>query len=328
MAKKTAKKSTALARVSPKRVVKKQLRRELVVQKVDTALDTILGEEANLGAVGLVEVKLTKKEEAELALPVDQSDVRIKPTGQVYVPHTGYTAKFNKTFGRLGWALIAKARPVMSEKVVICPYVLYIHGKPAAFAYGEQDYFSGNKNQSYGDAVEATHASALRRCSKRLGLWPELWDKSFNDSFMRQHCLIVKTPTKNPKFQWRRRVDPPLPGEVGVAAAGEFQGDGADDERGSYGGATFAGPDGSERRANDKPAYTGPKASPTDARKITEKQVGRLRAIISNSGRDKDQVKSWIKGKFGYAHGADVQVKDYDTICAAIMAPGPLSSVE
>ena len=55
--------------------------------------------------------------------------------------------------------------------------MLFVHGKPVAFATGEQDYFETNERQTYGDALEATMSSALRRFCKHLGMGLELLDK-------------------------------------------------------------------------------------------------------------------------------------------------------
>src|SRR3990167_5946168 len=65
------------------------------------------------------------------------------------------------------------------QQTITCPYVLHIHGKPVAFAMGEQEYYDSNEQQTYGDALESTVASALRRCAKRLGVGLELWGQDF-----------------------------------------------------------------------------------------------------------------------------------------------------
>jgi hypothetical protein len=89
------------------------------------------------------------------------------------------------------------AKPLKSGNSVVQPYVLYIHGKPVAFAMGEQEYFEGNKEQTYGDALEATVASALRRCMKRLGIGLELWDRAWVDNFMAEQGVHVQIENKD-----------------------------------------------------------------------------------------------------------------------------------
>lgn len=149
----------------------------------------------DLGALGLVEVRLTEAEEAILSEPVDTSKILWKPgkRGGVadigYLPHTEYTRWFNRAFGRIGWNLVPIGKPTRSDTdVVLLPYVLHVHGQPVAFAWGEQEYFprkadgSESRAQTYGDVIESTVASALRRCAKHLGMGLELWDRNFMDA--------------------------------------------------------------------------------------------------------------------------------------------------
>jgi hypothetical protein len=271
-----------------------------------------LGEEAALGALGLVEVKLTKREELILNEPAPIGDVLIKPTGQPYLSHPSYTRWFNRAFGRLGWGVVMRGKPRSSTteggKVqVVAPYVLYIHGRPAAFAFGEQEYFESNKEQTYGDALEATVASALRRCAKRLGVGLELWDKPWLNAFMAQHCVKVKLkpkkPDEKPSYVWRRRVDPPFWNEEGsvqqqrtaAPAAGH---DGRGDE--------FI----TQTRKDDKGVkHAG--------------QVERLWVIIRNSGRDPEAVRTWLHDVYGVDSTRKIKQRDYEAICAAIESPNP-----
>jgi hypothetical protein len=166
-----------------------------------------------LGALGLVELKFTAEEERVLARPVEPSMVSwraAKKDGPAIIPylsHPVYTRWFNEAFGRAGWTLVPIGKPVKTEQnVVLIPYVLHIHGKPVAFAYGEQEYFdrkaSGedNRSQSYGDVIESTVASALRRCAKHLGVGLELWDKAWIES--------LKGGTRRPPPAQPRQASP------------------------------------------------------------------------------------------------------------------------
>lgn len=145
-----------------------------------------------LGALGLVELKLTTQEEQVLSEHVNPDDVLWRPSRRdgppdiPYLPHPVYTKWFNRAFGRTGWNLVPVGKPVKTEQnVVLIPYVLHVHGQPIAFAWGEQEYFdrkadgSESRAQSYGDVIESTVASALRRCAKHLGVGLELWDKAW-----------------------------------------------------------------------------------------------------------------------------------------------------
>lgn len=247
----------------------------------------------NLGAFGLVELKLTTKEEEVLSETVDPRKILWRarekdgPPVIPYYPHQEYTRWFNRAFGRTGWQLVPIAKPgiARSEKnpaqqTITQPYILHVHGKPIAFAVGEQEYFDGNKQQSYGDAIESTVASALRRCAKRLGVGLELWDKDFIESLR--------------------------PGATGGGRQ-QYQ---APAEQRNY------------RAPEDNQAPAGHHQH--SGQKITEKQQKRLWVITRNSGRDELAVRDWIARRFGWSSFGDITRDKYDFICSAVESPADL----
>ncbi len=261
-----------------------------------------LTDEIALGALGLVELKLTAAEEAILNEPVKTEEVRIKPTGQVYLSHPAYTKWFNRAFGRTGWTLVPAAKPMKAEASVVCPYVCYIHGKPVAFAVGEQEYFAGNREQSYGDALESTVASALRRCAKRLGISLELWDRSWAEAFLREHGVRVKCVGERDgkpyaKWAWRRRTDIPFWDEQDPQSAPP-----------------------SRPATSNKPPVA--QHSRLDS-KISHEQVVRFWTIARKANRRESEVKLWL-AEHGIESTKDILIRDYDRICQALEAPGPL----
>jgi hypothetical protein len=280
-----------------------------------------LTETMELGVLGLAEVKLTSHEEAVLSRPVNIADIRVKPDGIAYLSHPTYTKWFNDAFGRLGWALVPCSQPkVMDGRLVVVPYVLYIHGKPVAFAMGEQEYNPSNKRQSYGDAFEATVASALRRNAKHLGVGLEMWDKPFLADYLAHECVLVKVNGKDGiERQWRRRQDRALPGEIGAAETGE-QATAGGDWRAERPQRPAQSP---SRPQNDA---GGSSQAPTRAsgQPISEKQAKRLYAIVTNSGRNMDLVKKWVKARYGYEHFDEIARNQYDEICQAVEAEGNL----
>ncbi len=260
----------------------------------------VTAEGMDLGALGLVELKLSKKEEAILAEPIDPALVQWRarerngPPEIPYYPHNEYTRWFNRAFGRLGWALVPIAKPSITPGkngalTVSCPYVLHIHGKPVAFAIGEHEYFENNKQQTYGDALESTVANALRRCAKRIGVGLELWDRD-----------------------WRIRH---MPSEARSALARD--------------------PDvGNERRpdvAHRQPPGEAHHANANDL--ITPAQRKRLRAIINNSGRRLDAVADWIRRIVRQPLDDNgepdrlITRRQYDPICDAIESHAELPAV-
>lgn len=270
----------------------------LMPEKASRELTDSIG----LGELGLVEIKLTDKEEAVLSEQVNPADVLIKPTGAPYLSHPAYTRWLSRAFGRTGWALVPASKPLLSEGAVVCPYILYVHGQPAAFAMGEQDYFgvgSGaentNKNQSYGDALESTVASALRRCCKRLGIGLELWDRGFVDEWKRHYAVNVALETG--KRVWRRRQDAPFYNEKGRE---------------------------SQPQRTAPAAHNAAGYNPAGKEKITDPQRVRLGVIVKNSGRSVEEVRSWLERRYHFKASSDITRATYDAICSAVESSNTL----
>lgn len=277
-----------------------------------TRADMRLTDDTQIGDLGLVEVKLTEKEETALARAVNVGDVLIKPTGQPYLSHPAYTRWFNEAFGRLGWALVPRGKPQRAGNSVCCAYVLYIHGQPAAFAIGEQEYFENNKEQTFGDAVEATVASALRRCAKRLGVGLELWDKRFLNAFIAKECVKVFVEGEN-KPRWRRRDEPPFWNERGKVHG--------DEQRTKQESRDVHAPP--QERRPPLPAHDG-----TADVMISDAQRKRLWVIIQKSGRTEDDVRSWLLERYRISSTREIPRRLYDDICKAVEAKGGLPTRE
>lgn len=309
--KKAAKPSTALVRRSQQigrnytRAVRQASRPAALIPAPGQLDANLLGEETSLGALGLVEIKLTPAEEKVLGEPVREADVEIKPNGRAYLSHPAYTRWFNRAFGRLGWGLVPRAKPMRSGNSVVTPYILYIHGKPAALAWGEQEYFEGNRDQTYGDALEATVASALRRCAKRLGVGLELWDRAWVNRWVSLHAVEVRTTDTKTKggFKWRRKIDPPFWNEVTQPRIGD-------------------GMQTQQRSRTEAPGHT----DANQDEPITAKQRQRLFVMLRNSKRDEATFRAWLKGHYGLDSTKAIKRRDYETICDAIESPAPMFS--
>lgn len=253
------------------------------------------GEDQTFGALGLVDLKVTPEEERILAEPVPVSAIRVKPTssGQVYLSHPDYTRWFNRAFGRTGWALRPVSAPMRQGSTVGMSFILFVHGQPVAAAFGEQEYHESNKEQTYGDAIESTYASALRRCAKRLGVGLELWDRDYTDRFLADHCVLVWVKDYDGKTRpkWRRRSDPPFRGE----------------QRGREEQKPVEPPE--ERYESEEP--------------ITAEQAKRLWTIARRRGRTDEEVMAYLK-RCGYASTADIKMRAYTGLCDAIKGEGSL----
>jgi hypothetical protein len=276
----------------------------------------VLQDGITIGELGLVELKLTPAEEAVCAEPVRVEHVMVKPNGAPYLPHARYTAWLNRAFGRLGWALVPVGKPVISNSSVVCPYVLHIHKQPVAFAMGEQEYFESNRDQTYGDALESTVASALRRCCKRLGIGPELWDRVWIDEFLGDHCIKVKVRGKKdgdkPRRQWRLRSADPFWNEITGGRAGgrsDDEDDPQDDRRPP------------PRRAGE-PATDAHHSMADEP--ITKGQRQRFATIALRAGRTPIELSTWLKSRYGLDNSKLMKRRDYDAACRMVEAPGPL----
>lgn len=288
-----------------------------------------LGDGVNIDDLGLVTFRLTPEEEAKMNAPVDIDTVRIKPDGAVYLPHYVYTRKLNEVFGWMSWQMVPAARPQIVNGIVSMPFRLHINGKPVAFAWGEQEYHPSNKNQTYGDAIEATMGPALRRCCKHFGYSLELWDSSFGEMFKAEYCVEVKVKAnrkqadgswkKEDKFQWRRQADPPFYNEVKGGSGRRDDDDDWQERR-----QREAPPMQPARRAEPQRAALPPATAHahSDA-PISDAQRQRLWAIARGRGRADEETRAYIKAQ-GYERSEAIRRNDYDRICTALQSPGAL----
>lgn len=278
-------------------------------------------------------VKFTDQEQAILSEPVNPDDIRIKPSGQPYLPHIVYTRWFNRALGMGQWYLRPLSIPTRKKTAhadsVMMPYALIVRGRPVATTYGEAEYHENNRDQSLGDAVESIHASALRRCAKRLGISLEMWDKEFIDCFVEDHAVLVKVSVKRwdrqtngwkrqVRKQWRLRTSPKFPGEMGLADQTEY-----DDE------------DEPQRQRRTPPPSSPPPAQaerpvaahPGQDRFISPPQVNRLWALAGKFKRNADDVAAFLKTDYGVKSSREILRRDYENICTAFEQEGPLRRI-
>lgn len=302
----------------------RQVRRLAAVRAVEVlppqqALEArVLTDVAQLGQLGLQPLTLSAEAETILAEPIDAAKVLILPTGAVYYPHIEYTRWFNRGFGRGAWAVVPSATPKMTpvpkraaQFLVTQPFVLFVHGKAIAQTTAEHTYHENNAEQSHGDVVESLNASALRRLAKRLGIGLELWDRTWGRQWQASYALMVEVDGEN-RPQWRRTSDPPLWKEIGPWRGGRSASPRQGGERGAPG-----------------PGRTGAAREPqrTDDRKITpgaKGQVGRLWAIAKTAGRDKDEIKGYLRIRWGIESTSDITRGHYEEVIRDIQRPGPM----
>ena len=277
-----AKKSMALARRPKARVRKLEadVRRLAMVKGTNkpAPLERRLTDDPDLGAVGLVEVKLTAQEATILATPIPVDRVKVIPDTKgepIYIAHGDYRKLFNEAFGVLGWSIVPCGKPSLIDgKTVQVPYIMHIHAKPALFVWGTADHQATNKQINLGDALESTSASAIRRFAKQLGVWLELWDRDWIQNY------LAKRPS-------RRRDERPRQDYVDADVV----------------------PDHREEPARSSSSSTEP---------ITEPQQKRLYAICKNAARLNADVSAWLKRRYGFSSSKEITRDKYQEICTLL----------
>lgn len=265
----------------------------------------IEGDDIMLGQLGLVSPTLTAEQERILSEPPPVGRIRFLPQRHpvMFLAHTEYTRLLNRAFGRFGWALVPIGRPAFDgqKRCIVCPYVLHINGAPVAAAWGQQEYHESNPDQTFGDAVESTVASALRRCCKRIGVWLELWDYDWRERMTRELGVCVTVQSRDGKEQkvWRRKDDPPMWNEQRAPS----------------------------RQAAPKPAppaQTPATDMPDGDEPITKPAARKLWDTAKRMRRPVDEVAVWLGARYAVSGSAEIKRKDYNAIIAALEAPGPL----
>ncbi len=291
----TAKPSTALARRKPAPVAK-VITPEVLPADLppDTdGLDVRLSDEPI--ALTLGTIKFTKEEDAVLNEPVPVNEILLKPgrkgPPQIYLSHPTYIRWFNRAFGRGQWSLMQLSKPQKAGGTILIPYALMVRGVALFSCYGAAEYFEGNAQQTYDDVIESTHAYALRRFAKRLGVGLEMWDKAFIEKFLRgsgQSQRRQDPQEYHEEAQQRRSV----PRDV----------------------------------AKTPPARTEkPVAShPDEHLPITTDQAAKLWSTSRRMGRPDTEVVMFLTTAYGVAKSKELKRSDYENVMRAIEHPGPL----
>lgn len=80
------------------------------------------------------------------------------------------------------------------------------------------------------------------------------------------------------------------------------------------------------RKSDPAPAPAPPAAGSNPARDqvISDKQRQRLWVIVKNAGRSDQELKAWLAVAYNLTSTKEIKRRDYDRICKAVEAPGPL----
>ena len=199
-----------------------------------TCNDLVQAELVEIGTIapeiftGISTLDIPKETSDKLTASVPLDGIEIKPTGQIYLCHIQYRRMLNDAFGMGNWALRPlggfqktvktkrKGEQNEEDTIIVCrEYALYIRGKYASSAIGEQEYIESNDMMSASDACEGTESNAIMRCCKKLGMGLEMWDKKFVNKFIKEYCVQVWRKGKS-KPQWRLKESEPFFDETGI----------------------------------------------------------------------------------------------------------------
>jgi len=160
-------------------------------------------------------IELTEKEIAELTKPVEPELIRIRPDGLVYVEQVHYRETLNRAFGIGQWTVLPEDIRIDKNKVYFLGH-LFVKGVYVASAMGEAEYNDNNPRHSWASAWESAKSDCITRLCKDLGVRKELWDSNFINNWIKENAVRVQVSNKYGEivYQWRRKDDPPLLGEI------------------------------------------------------------------------------------------------------------------
>lgn len=222
---------------------------------------------------GISTKRVTPEQEKTLTDKVDENELDVLPTGEIYLSQIGYRRRLNKSFGPGGWALVPRSH-LMSKGNLLCrEYALFAEGRFIAEAIGEQEYYPNNPRMSYASAAESVKSNALMRCCKDLGVASECWDKRFTEGFKTKFCVIIDNPNPNSRTKkiWVRK--------------------GKEDQMKAE----------SEYSESEQPTQStqGSMGSATGITSITPGQVAMVKSALKRSGKDGNGLMQYLIQEIG-----------------------------
>lgn len=142
---------------------------------------------------------------AIVCAPIDDSLVEILPNGVIDVPHKHWRDRMNDAFGVGGWAHIPLASPKQADGEVAYYGMVKALGQFVGDAVGGCKYIPNNDKQTYADCVESAKSRSFKRCCKQLGMFLELWDKSYQDYWKSLYAEEVPMSGTRSGKGWRKK---------------------------------------------------------------------------------------------------------------------------
>jgi hypothetical protein len=146
---------------------------------------------------GIASKRFTDAQIQILKRDVNPSLVKKRSDGFFYIDGIHYRNALDEAFGPGAWSLlplrefveygVMHTKEGMDKKFarVSLPGQLWIEGRFVAQAIGEDIYYLGNQADSYGTAWEKAKSNLLVRCCKEIGIFRQLWDKDWLESYKR-----------------------------------------------------------------------------------------------------------------------------------------------
>ncbi|HEY5656929.1 MAG TPA: hypothetical protein VIY27_03995 [Myxococcota bacterium] len=173
-----------------------------------------------MAALGLSRQQFTATQSARLMEPFETAEYRIKPTGEVYVPHVCMRRRLNLIFGPGRWGLNPVDQPKVGDGRISQTFDLYVDGMPCGRDAGETRFNPGNRRGSRVQALSGAQSSALTKIGgKVLGMGLECWDSAFQYEFKMRHgvCVMTRNNKGERERAWRSVHQPPYESEIGIA---------------------------------------------------------------------------------------------------------------
>ncbi len=154
---------------------------------------------------GATAMAFSSKEQTGLNADFDDDDLEITPDGIVYAPAVFYRERLDKVFGQGRHALIRQTKWEIVNGCVMATFHLYIDKRFICEATGDQAYHANNKRMTYGDAIEGSMSSALKRVCKKVGIGLKLWSPKYRREWRkkmatRYWCRNKATQDKKPMW--------------------------------------------------------------------------------------------------------------------------------
>jgi len=160
----------------------------------------------------------TPEQKKILEQKIDDSDIDILPTGEIYASQVRYRRILNDAFGPGGWAILPMGDFFQAGNTLCREYALWAEGRFVSSAIGEAEFQPNNPRFSKATAAESLKSNALTRCCKDLLIASDCWDKHYAERWIKENAVEVwcegvakgSEAFGKKKKLWRRKTAKPF----------------------------------------------------------------------------------------------------------------------